>query len=427
MPESEDIEVRSYEVQDVVGAVPPWIVRWGSALILIIVIMMLVLSYVIKYPDIVSARVLITSTEPPVDLITKTSGKITQLLVRDNEDCDSAEVMAVIESVADYRYVLYLDSLLDHSTDSSLLNLGTGIFDQSRQLGELQTDYSALLKSIEEQQYFADANYKDQQSDKVNRELEYQENLQRSYVNQKRSLSRESELALQKFNNDKALFKKGVISARELNETEANYLRVKNQIDNIDINISNAKISSENLRRQLTDLLNNSGTEQVNKRLALIDALNNMRSRIEAWKNTYLITAPMSGKVSLHSYKNANLFIEAGKVIMTVVPPNDEFIGRIQLPMQSSGKVKVGQDVIIKLDNFPYQEFGSLDGTVTSISSVPKENNYLVEVSLTDRTNYDSRIDLKQEMQGTGDIITQDKRLFEKIFNQFRYLYKRNK
>jgi hypothetical protein len=87
----------------------------------------------------------------------------------------------------------------------------------------------------------------------------------------------------------------------------------------------------------------------------------------------------------------------------------------------------VGQDVIIKLDNFPYQEFGSLDGTVTSISSVPKENNYLVEVSLTDRTNYDSRIDLKQEMQGTGDIITQDKRLFEKIFNQFRYLYKRNK
>jgi len=34
----------------------------------------------------------------------------------------------------------------------------------------------------------------------------------------------------------------------------------------------------------------------------------------------------------------------------------------------------VGQNVIVKLENFPFEEWGSLTGTIKSISEVPKQD-----------------------------------------------------
>lgn len=428
MPQEDEIKIRSYEVQDVVGMIPPWIVRWGSSIILLTVLVMLFMSYIIKYPDIVSARITITTHQPPVDLIAKTSGKITALLVNENEEADSGRILAVIEGVADYPYVLHLDSLLNHTDETQLKLYGVSVFNPSAQMGELQNDYSTMLKTLEDLAFFNDAKYLKEQESKLEREIEYQEKLNQSYQSQKRSVQREMDLNWQKFQNDKSLFIKGVISSRELNESEANYLRVKNQKDNIEVNISSGNITKENLKRQLNDLHNNAGEASISKNVALSESLNNMRSRIAAWKNNYLITAPISGRISLHSYKTANQFVEAGKLIMTVVPKDDRYIGRIQLPIKSSGKVKQGQKVIIKLDNYPYEEFGSMSGSISGSSLVPKENYYLVEVALQGKgsTSYGKDIELKQEMQGQADIITQDKRLIEKIFNQFKYLYRSN-
>ena len=58
--------------------------------------------------------------------------------------------------------------------------------------------------------------------------------------------------------------------------------------------------------------------------------------------------------------------------------------------MQGAGKVKVGQVVNIKFDNFPYMEFGVVKGIVKSISLVTNDSNYIVEVSFPNglKTNY---------------------------------------
>jgi multidrug efflux pump subunit AcrA (membrane-fusion protein) len=102
----EKIDIRSNEVQELIGAVPGWIVRWGSSVVLIVLLGTLAFSYFIKYPDVVTARVAISTNTPPIPIISKTSGKLTHLLVKDNEAVDSNQIVGVIESVADYNYVL---------------------------------------------------------------------------------------------------------------------------------------------------------------------------------------------------------------------------------------------------------------------------------------------------------------------------------
>ena len=97
-------------------------------------------------------------------------------------------------------------------------------------------------------------------------------------------------------------------------------------------------------------------------------------------------------------------------------------MARCLVPLYGSGKVKKGQTVNIKLEGFPYQEFGMLIGKVENISLTPRNNFYHVEVSLTNglTTSYNKKLEFKNEMSGVAEIITEDLRVIERLFHQLR-------
>jgi len=47
-----DIELRSEEFQELLGVVPPWILRWGITVLAVVVVVLLIGSAIIKYPDV---------------------------------------------------------------------------------------------------------------------------------------------------------------------------------------------------------------------------------------------------------------------------------------------------------------------------------------------------------------------------------------
>ena len=53
--EGMNIELRSEEVQEVMGQIPAWIVRWGITLLFLVVVALLVGSCFFKYPDVITA------------------------------------------------------------------------------------------------------------------------------------------------------------------------------------------------------------------------------------------------------------------------------------------------------------------------------------------------------------------------------------
>lgn len=103
-------------------------------------------------------------------------------------------------------------------------------------------------------------------------------------------------------------------------------------------------------------------------------------------------------------------------------------IGKLELPIRGSGKVKVGQSVNIKVDNYPYLEYGMLYGKIESISLVATDNNYSVEVSLPKGlvSNYGKKLEFSQEMKRSAEIITEDLRLIERFLSPIRALVTKN-
>jgi hypothetical protein len=110
--------------------------------------------------------------------------------------------------------------------------------------------------------------------------------------------------------------------------------------------------------------------------------------------------------------------------MFAIIPSNENgYIGKVKAVAQNSGKIKIGQDVNIRLANYPDRQFGVLKGKVKSISLTPdKEGNLLIDISLPKdlTTSYKKEIQFQQEMSGNADIITEDLRLIERLLYQFK-------
>ena len=106
-------ELRSEEVQEILTRVPHWLIRWGSGVILGILIMLLFVSWLVKYPDVVSSQIVITTAVPPQKLVAKTSGKIEAILVKNKSAVAENTPLAVIENAANYNDVFLLKSIVD--------------------------------------------------------------------------------------------------------------------------------------------------------------------------------------------------------------------------------------------------------------------------------------------------------------------------
>ncbi len=71
----EEAEVRSEEVQDILGRVPSWITRNGTIMIYSVLVILIFGSWLFKYPDIIVAPIVVTSENPPVKSSCKSGWK----------------------------------------------------------------------------------------------------------------------------------------------------------------------------------------------------------------------------------------------------------------------------------------------------------------------------------------------------------------
>lgn len=154
MSDSNNIELRSEEVQEILGTPPRWIIRRGIVIILLVVIVLLGGSYFFKYPDIASGRVVIDTVNPPVEVLAKTDGTIEHIFAENNRIAEAGEILAVMESSADYNDVLHLLARLDsvakwfHSPEK----ISSLDFTGNYKLGEWQhyfSSFSGELKNFQ--------------------------------------------------------------------------------------------------------------------------------------------------------------------------------------------------------------------------------------------------------------------------------------
>jgi HlyD family secretion protein len=122
--------------------------------------------------------------------------------------------------------------------------------------------------------------------------------------------------------------------------------------------------------------------------------------------------------------------VKSGEQVITITPSDaGKIIGKLQLPMYGSGRVKKGQKVFIKFANYPHTHFGIIKGIVRQISLVPEQDYYFLEVSLPNglKTNYNKELKFTYGMKGTAEIITEDLRLIEKLYEPLKSILRKNR
>lgn len=427
MPELNNIELRSEEVQDILTKIPSWILRWGSVVILSLILILFAVSYWVKYPDTITTEITITTLNPPEKLIARTSGKIDKILVKDKSEVKTNTPLAIIENSADYTAVFQLKSVLDTiSISKSVFPFGifynTNLGDLEAPFALFQKEYIASDLNKQLKPFQVESSAQSFESRQLNERL----NL---LINQKEI--NQAELKLQKKDIDRyeQLFKKGIISAQEIEKQRLQYLQAEKAYQSLLSSISQLKSSLNDLNRNSKVTKINENKENVNLERSVLQSFYQLKKALKDWELQYAFVSSINGKVSYLQVWSENQFIQSGETLFSIVPTDsNSFIGKLKAPAQNSGKIKVGQKVNIRLANYPDREFGIIEGKVKNISLTPdKEGNLLIDIELPKglETSYKKEIEFQQEMIGTADIITEDLRLIERLLYQFRDIFKR--
>lgn len=426
----EEIELRSVEVQEILTKVPHWMIRWGNVLFLSLILMLLVISWLVKYPDVISSKAVITTQIPPQKEYAKITGKINAILVDDNQAVNNNQPLAIIENTANYKDVFLLKSVVDTIViqsksfyfpmdDLPILFLG----DIESQFAIFENSYIQYQLNKKLKPYSNESLANSYSISELNRRMQ---NLQ----SQKEISKTELDFKSKDLNRNKSLFDKGIISVQDFENKQLEYAQAERNYKNFESSISQIRESISNAHKISKGTKINHIKEEMTLLKNVIQSFNQLKKVIKDWEYQYVLKSNIKGKVSFLNYWSTNQTVNQGDLVFTVIPKeNLSFIAKLKTPTQNSGKIKVGQKVNIKLENYPDAEFGIVNGSVNNISLIPDENGlYLIDVTLPKKliTSYKKEIDFKQEMRGSAEIITEDLRLIERFFYQFKNVLSRN-
>jgi len=319
MPEEINLsELHSEEIEDIIGRRPRWIVRRGNLVTSLVILIALLGAWFIKYPDTISAPVLISSTTPPLKIFSKTSGKI-EILIKNGENVRRGQLIGIIGNPANTRDMFFLKSYVAHLDSLATIDTtGMSFFlKKNIQVGEVQSEYAELF-----------------------------------------------------FILSKTFFHP-------------------------------LQVSKESIRIKLY--------------------AKKIQGLIAAWEDRYTLRSPVTGTIV--SFNNMNNYQYVGALIplFIVIPKSRGHIVRMSVPTKKSGRLAVGQDVLIFLQDYPYQEFGMLKAQIDDISPVPMDTGYVVDLKLINGliTTKGKEVKSRSEIAGTGQVVMDNKSILNRILEKF--------
>lgn len=411
-------ELRSQEVQELLGRMPRWIVRWGTLIVFEILFLLFVIAKVLSYPDVINSQILLTADIPPAEMKAYTDGIIKKILIADHEAVEKDQLLAVIHSAANYEDVIWLSENLPVNFNvEAVLNQSFKV--KNLKLGSIQHVYAGYVNSLEEYQGFINVDYYRKKADATQNEINKYQLYITKLTEQRAVLNEEYNLNNNKFKRDSSLTVNGVLSKKELEVSEEQRLESLYNLKEEESNLSQARIEVARLEQNLLELELQLQQQDQKIYSGLKEKFENLIGAIAQWKKDYLVISPFEGRVSMSRIWSENQYVKQGEVVLTVIPENYERIqGRVSLKPTGAGKIKEKDKVIIRFDSYPYLEYGVVTGRIKSMSLAPEGGVYYASVILDSAvlvTNYNVHLNFTQNMQGSADIITESRSLLDRI------------
>jgi len=421
------------EIDDLIGNPPSWLLRSGIMMVAIVTGVILTGSYFFKYPDKLSGAGTLTSATPPIEIVSRATGYIEKLHVADNEYVNKGDAILYISNTTDEGQLKILEIWIEKYErviePQDYLDLE---FEKGLQLGAVQGDYAGLQLKYNELQQTLNEGVVFQQIKNISREIAKIKTLNESQQREKGIYKKELQLSKKDYKRNEGLNSDGAISDLDLEKAQTSLLQKERQYEGMNNNIIQNSIRIEELELEKLKLGQQRSTVIKEYQFAIAEVIARIRASVTNWTHTYTIEAPLSGKMTYAVNVNEQKNLKLGEPIGYIIPENadEKYVSAIY-PTENIGKVKKGQKVILRFDAYPHKEFGSVLGMVESISPVPSvdlEGVIVYEIKIpVDEviiTDYADTINYKPNMTLHTEIITEDKTVFERVFDQFLSLIK---
>mgnify|MGYP000982316100 CR=1 FL=1 len=407
-------DIHSEDLQDIIAKPPSWLLKRGISFILLTILLMLGLSFYIKYPEIVSTEMRFSTTNSPKVIINPSNGLLVRILIKNGVIVQKNQDIAYLESTAKHEDVIDLLHNLKELANKKITftELEHIIPPSNLNLGELQGKYQSFYLSALNYQAIQEDGIYQKRKKILQNEAKYvneqNERILQTYELQKKQL----ELAEEEYIKYKQLAEKKVISAFELQQREATLLARRQTIPNMENNLISNRGNLLVKNREISEVDN----EILEEKKKFEQSLNSLISEAEEWKKQHVLSASVGGKLVYAGFWQDNQYVKMGEELFYINPNRDDFYGETFISQHHISKIKEDQQVLIKVRSYPHQEYGYLKGKVGYISDIPiKDSVFFARIDL-DLTDRNPLIQLKPGIYADADIITADLSIFHRIW-----------
>ena len=254
---------------------------------------------------------------------------------------------------------------------------------------------------------------KDQQLASVKEQRKAERTSTQAQINK---LAAMTQIEGQRVSDYRELVAQDYLAKHSLLEQEGKYIQAKNDLasqkstlQQITQAIKQAEdertLNTQTIKRDTLDVL-----RQANEQIGQLEP---EAAKAEQRKQLLTLTAPVDGTVQQLAMHTIGGVVTAAQPIMVIVPSEDKLEIEAIVPNKDIGFVQVGQDVVVKIESFPYTRYGYLTGKVKTVSFDAVENKdlglvYTAIVSLDkDTLNIEGKpVRLDAGMNATAEIKT---------------------
>lgn len=420
----ENLEFRSEEVQEIIGTPPAWLTRYGTLVAMAAIVLLGWIGYLIKYPDVVGGKIRITSVEPPKKIVAENAAFISDILVEHEDTIQKSQTLLVYRSKAKFSDVLVLEDQVSNVKsldDSTLLALEP---QRDLILGELDDAVYEFLEKKEELLATTSGKFSNLGIDQLERQIKRARSNIQYEKRRQESLEKELALVQQRYVREQNLYNSGRSDISKVRQMEEEVLNYGRMIQGAESSIKTRQIEIQMYEREITGVKSGTSASREGALNNLRESFINLQKRIDAWKKEFLVVASSPGVVYLTNEEvQKQQYVRAGAELMVILPTNTTgIIGKINLNPSGSGKVKAGQKVIVKFDSYPFPEFGAVFGEVAKKGKSLTGEDVPIDVIFPNSliTSTGNKLEPTQGMTGKVEIITEEKRFLEWVFERFR-------
>lgn len=411
---------RSDVINEIITDTPSWILLWGNAVIALLMILIAGLSYFIQYPDILYADAIVTSTNPPNQIVANSSGNLIELFVNEGDTIAKGDPLAIIDNNAVYSDVIKLQKILDLTAMTS----GTMDFKfyefNLLILGDIEDDFANFLDAYNT---FLTNERTDSYSNDQNTvffSLLSMDGQLSNLKEQKENFSKIQKIQQQDLQRTKLLHEKGVISDQEYQRQESQYLEDQTSFKNTEIMITRLENEKNTVNNSRSNAEINKEVQDAKISQKTILTLRQLKEAIANWKKQYVLSSNIDGVVSISNFWSKGQYVKKNQAVFYVLPTENQSIRAIlRLKSHNYGKIEKYQRVHLSLENYPEEEFGLVEGQVMKLGKIPNiDGTYPVEVELPVplKSTYGYEIFYTPEMVGRAEIITKKASVLQHFF-----------